>query len=149
MPKSHLMLGFSMISIEVYSVYVIDCFYVCFTCYLSYYGIKLCSVFESLVENNLLDNHTSNYRVFYSAVNLFVVAYICQCHRVINAHRDPTNLHILFFFFTETGTAPVVPFMPPLVLQLGYSPVVLGTIYMILPLVGLLAKPIFGFLADR
>ncbi|KAH8418715.1 hypothetical protein KR222_002804 [Zaprionus bogoriensis] len=53
------------------------------------------------------------------------------------------------YFLFNAGTAPVVPFMPPLVLQLGYSPVVLGTIYMILPIVGLLAKPIFGFIADR
>lgn len=112
-------------------------------------GIKLFMVyFLSLVENSLKDKQTSNYRVFYCTIKLFVVTYICQCHRPINAHRDPTNLHILFFF-TETGTAPVVPFMPQLVLQLGYSSVVLGTIYMILPIVGLLAKPIFGFLADR
>lgn len=39
--------------------------------------------------------------------------------------------------------------MPPLAKQLGYSDVVVGTMYMILPIVGLLAKPLFGYIADR
>ncbi|XP_032592051.1 major facilitator superfamily domain-containing protein 6 isoform X2 [Drosophila grimshawi] len=53
------------------------------------------------------------------------------------------------YFLFNAGTAPVVPFMPQLAQQLGYSPVVVGTIYMILPIIGLLAKPIFGYIADR
>ncbi|XP_017957295.1 major facilitator superfamily domain-containing protein 6 [Drosophila navojoa] len=53
------------------------------------------------------------------------------------------------YFLFNAGTAPVVPFMPPLAKQLGYSDVVVGTMYMILPIVGLLAKPLFGYIADR
>lgn len=48
-----------------------------------------------------------------------------------------------------TGTAPVVPFMPTLAKQLGFSSVVVGTIYTILPLIGLLVKPLFGAIADK
>lgn len=47
------------------------------------------------------------------------------------------------------ATAPVVPFMPTLARQLGFSTVVVGTVYTILPIIGLLVKPLFGFLADR
>ncbi|XP_017136580.1 major facilitator superfamily domain-containing protein 6-like protein A isoform X1 [Drosophila miranda] len=53
------------------------------------------------------------------------------------------------YFLFNAGTAPVVPFMPTLAHQLGYSPVVVGTMYMILPIIGMLAKPLFGYLADR
>lgn len=47
------------------------------------------------------------------------------------------------------ATAPVVPFMPTFAKQLGFSTVVVGTIYTILPIVGMLAKPTFGAIADR
>lgn len=47
------------------------------------------------------------------------------------------------------GTAPVVPFMPTLARQLGFSSVVVGTIYTVLPMVGMLVKPIFGAIADK
>ncbi|XP_068142157.1 LOW QUALITY PROTEIN: major facilitator superfamily domain-containing protein 6 [Drosophila tropicalis] len=53
------------------------------------------------------------------------------------------------YFLFNAGTAPVVPFMPTLALQLGYSSVVVGTMYMILPIIGMLAKPLFGYIADR
>lgn len=42
-----------------------------------------------------------------------------------------------------------MPFMPTLARQLGFSTVVIGTMYTILPIVGMLAKPFFGFVADR
>lgn len=48
-----------------------------------------------------------------------------------------------------SGTAPVVPYMPTLARQLGFSSVVVGTIYTILPIIGMLAKPTFGAIADR
>lgn len=54
-----------------------------------------------------------------------------------------TELYII------TGTAPVVPFMPTLARQLGFSVSSVGTIYTILPVVGMLVKPIFGAIADR
>lgn len=47
------------------------------------------------------------------------------------------------------GTAPVVPYMPTLARQLGFSSVVVGTMYTILPIIGMLAKPTFGAIADR
>ncbi|XP_017095251.2 major facilitator superfamily domain-containing protein 6 isoform X1 [Drosophila bipectinata] len=53
------------------------------------------------------------------------------------------------YFLFNAGTAPVVPFMPTLAGQLGYSPAVVGTMYMILPIIGMMAKPLFGYLADR
>ncbi|XP_073838628.1 sugar baby transporter isoform X1 [Musca autumnalis] len=53
------------------------------------------------------------------------------------------------YFFFNAGTAPVVPFMPTLAKQLGYSNVVVGTMYAILPVIGMLAKPLCGFIADR
>lgn len=53
------------------------------------------------------------------------------------------------YFLFNAGTAPVVPFMPTLVRQLGFSTVVMGTIYTVLPIVGLLVKPLFGIIADR
>ncbi|XP_065076312.1 major facilitator superfamily domain-containing protein 6 [Ochlerotatus camptorhynchus] len=53
------------------------------------------------------------------------------------------------YFLFNAGTAPVVPFMPTLVRQLGFSTVVVGTIYTVLPIVGMLVKPLFGIIADR
>ena len=47
------------------------------------------------------------------------------------------------------GTAPVVPFIPVFAKQLGYSASIVGLVYFVLPLVGMLAKPLFGAIADR
>lgn len=43
----------------------------------------------------------------------------------------------------------MVPFIPVFAKQLGYSASVVGMIYLVLPIVGMLAKPIFGAIADR
>ncbi|XP_034480769.1 major facilitator superfamily domain-containing protein 6 isoform X2 [Drosophila innubila] len=64
----------------------------------------------------------------------------------IDKELVPMKAH---YFLFNAGTAPVVPFMPQLALQLGYSSVVVGTMYMILPIIGLLTKPLFGYIADR
>lgn len=48
-----------------------------------------------------------------------------------------------------SGTAPVQPFMPTFARQLGFSATVVGSIYTVLPIIGMLAKPIFGAIADR
>ncbi|KAL7734867.1 hypothetical protein ACLKA6_011145 [Drosophila palustris] len=64
----------------------------------------------------------------------------------IDKELVPMKAH---YFLFNAGTAPVVPFMPQLALQLGYSSVVVGTMYMILPIIGLVAKPLFGYIADR
>lgn len=39
--------------------------------------------------------------------------------------------------------------MAVLARQLGFSTFIVGTIYSILPILGLVAKPLFGALADR
>ncbi|XP_053683703.1 major facilitator superfamily domain-containing protein 6 [Sabethes cyaneus] len=64
----------------------------------------------------------------------------------INPKLLPMKAH---YFLFNAGTAPVVPFMPTLVRQLGFSTVVVGTIYTVLPIVGMLVKPLFGIIADR
>lgn len=51
------------------------------------------------------------------------------------------------FYFSATG--PIVPFLPTIAKQLGFSPFLTGTIYTILPISGLVAKPLFGALADK
>ena len=48
-----------------------------------------------------------------------------------------------------SGTAPIVPFLSTYAKQLGFSSIIVGTIYLVLPIFGLLAKPIFGAIADR
>lgn len=53
------------------------------------------------------------------------------------------------YFFWNAGTAPVVPFLPVYARQLGFSGVIVGMIYTVLPITGMLAKPIFGAIADR
>lgn len=55
----------------------------------------------------------------------------------------------VFRVTSDSGTAPVVPFIPVFAKQLGYSPKIVGLIYFVLPMVGMLAKPIFGAIADR
>ncbi|KAG4070995.1 hypothetical protein HA402_001432 [Bradysia odoriphaga] len=64
----------------------------------------------------------------------------------IDKEMLPMKAH---YFFFNAGTSTVVPFMPTLIRQLGFSSFIVGTIYTILPVVGLLAKPIFGAIADR
>ncbi|PSN34536.1 hypothetical protein C0J52_19087 [Blattella germanica] len=49
----------------------------------------------------------------------------------------------------QEGTAPIVPFLPIYARQLGFSSIIVGTIYTVLPITGMLAKPIFGAVADH
>ncbi|GAB0093197.1 major facilitator superfamily domain-containing protein 6-A [Sergentomyia squamirostris] len=64
----------------------------------------------------------------------------------INRRLLPMKSH---YFLFNAGTAPIVPFMPTIARQLGFSTVVVGTVYTILPIMGMLAKPTFGVIADR
>jgi len=64
----------------------------------------------------------------------------------INMKLLPMKGH---YFLFNAGTAPVVPFIPTLAKQLGFSSVVVGSIYAFLPVMGMFAKPAFGALADR
>lgn len=59
----------------------------------------------------------------------------------------PCDFPVLLSF--REGTGAVVPFMPVFARQLGVSTVVVGIIYSILPILGLIAKPLFGAVADR
>lgn len=42
-----------------------------------------------------------------------------------------------------------MPFLPTIAKQLGFSGFLVGTIYTVLPISGLIAKPLFGGLADK
>lgn len=53
------------------------------------------------------------------------------------------------YFFFNAATAPVIPFMPVIARQLGFSETVIGIIYTILPFLAMLAKPIMGGIADK
>ncbi|KAL4717839.1 hypothetical protein ACJJTC_000988 [Scirpophaga incertulas] len=53
------------------------------------------------------------------------------------------------FFFFNAGTAPLVPYLSTYARQLGFSSVTVGLIYTVLPIFGLVAKPLFGIIADR
>ncbi|KAJ1524888.1 hypothetical protein ONE63_009752 [Megalurothrips usitatus] len=52
------------------------------------------------------------------------------------------------YFLFNAGSAPIVPFLPVYAKQLGFSSLVVGTIYAILPIFGMLSKPLFGAVAD-
>jgi hypothetical protein len=54
-------------------------------------------------------------------------------------------MHVLYI----PGTAPIVPFLPVYARQLGFSSTVVGMIYTVLPVTGMLAKPIFGAIGDH
>lgn len=56
--------------------------------------------------------------------------------------RSVTKIYI-------SGTGPVTPYMSSYARQLGFSSVIVGFIYTILPISGMLAKPFFGSIADR
>lgn len=47
------------------------------------------------------------------------------------------------------ATGPIVQFLPLIGRQLGFTATLVGTIYTVLPISGLIAKPLFGTLADK
>jgi len=48
-----------------------------------------------------------------------------------------------------SGVAPMTSFLPTIAKQLGYSTVVVGTIYSILPILTLIIRPIVGAIVDQ
>ncbi|KAG8226489.1 hypothetical protein J437_LFUL007371 [Ladona fulva] len=64
----------------------------------------------------------------------------------INKRLVPMKAH---YFLFNAGTAPVVPFLPTYARQLGFSAFAVGTLYTVLPVAGMLAKPACGAIADR
>lgn len=64
----------------------------------------------------------------------------------INKRLVPMKAH---YFLWNAGTGPVVPYMSVYARQLGFSSVIVGLIYTILPIFGMIVKPTFGAIADR
>jgi MFS family permease len=64
----------------------------------------------------------------------------------VNKELLPMKGH---YFFFNAGTGPVQPFLSTYARQLGFSSVVVGVIYTILPICGMLAKPLVGAISDR
>lgn len=50
---------------------------------------------------------------------------------------------------TPAASAPVTPFLSTILKQRGYSPVVVGALFTVLPVPGLLLRPFVGSLTDR
>lgn len=65
---------------------------------------------------------------------------------VINKELVPMKAH---YFLLNAGTGAVTPYLSIYARQLGFSSVVVGLMYTILPIFGMLAKPIFGTIADK
>lgn len=64
----------------------------------------------------------------------------------VNKELLPIKAH---YFLFNAATGPIVPFLPTIAKQLGFSGFLVGTIYMILPISGLVAKPLFGAISDK
>lgn len=64
----------------------------------------------------------------------------------VNKELAPIKSH---YFLYNAATGPMVQFLPTIGKQLGFSATVVGTIYTVLPISGLIAKPLFGSLADK
>ncbi|XP_043488345.1 major facilitator superfamily domain-containing protein 6 [Polistes fuscatus] len=64
----------------------------------------------------------------------------------INYVQLPVKLHY-FFFMGAMG--PILPFLPVYGKQLGVSPLVMGSVTAVLPILFLIAKPLFGFIVDH
>lgn len=64
----------------------------------------------------------------------------------VNKKLLPVKGH---FFFFNAGTAPLVPYLSTYARQLGFSSATVGLIYTVLPVFGLIAKPLFGVIADK
>jgi hypothetical protein len=64
----------------------------------------------------------------------------------VNKELLPRKGH---YFLFNAGTGPVQPFLSTYARQLGFSSVVVGVIYTILPICGMLAKPLIGAISDR
>ncbi|XP_058799956.1 uncharacterized protein LOC131669236 isoform X2 [Phymastichus coffea] len=64
----------------------------------------------------------------------------------INRDLVPIKAHYFLFY---AGTSPLMQFLPTVAKQLGFSGKEVGFIYTILPISGLIAKPLFGSFADK
>ncbi|XP_048488480.1 uncharacterized protein LOC105390359 isoform X2 [Plutella xylostella] len=53
------------------------------------------------------------------------------------------------YFLFNAGIAPLVPFLSTYARHLGLSAATVGAMFMILPIMSLISKPLFGYIADR
>ncbi|CAG9136398.1 unnamed protein product [Plutella xylostella] len=53
------------------------------------------------------------------------------------------------YFLFNAGIAPLVPFLSTYARHLGLSAATVGAMFMILPILSLVSKPLFGYIADR
>ncbi|KAL0103099.1 hypothetical protein PUN28_017440 [Cardiocondyla obscurior] len=65
-----------------------------------------------------------------------------------NVNKELASIKSHYFLY-NAATGPMVQFLPTIGKQLGFSATVVGTIYTVLPISGLVAKPLFGTLADK
>ncbi|KAL4092012.1 hypothetical protein QTP88_026595 [Uroleucon formosanum] len=64
----------------------------------------------------------------------------------INKKLLPMKMH---FFLALAGTASIIPFLSTISKQRGYSPLIVGIIFTVVPLPGLLLRPITGAITDK
>ncbi|XP_060534642.1 major facilitator superfamily domain-containing protein 6 [Cylas formicarius] len=64
----------------------------------------------------------------------------------INKELLPMKGH---YFLFNAGTGAIVPYLSVYARYLGFSSVIVGVIYTFLPICGMIAKPVFGAIADR
>eukprot|EP00102_Acyrthosiphon_pisum_P005260 XP_001949714.2 PREDICTED: major facilitator superfamily domain-containing protein 6-like [Acyrthosiphon pisum] len=64
----------------------------------------------------------------------------------INKKLLPMKMH---FFLAMAGLAPIIPFLSTMSKQRGYSPVIVGLIFTVLPIPGLLVRPVTGAITDK
>ncbi|XP_066138114.1 major facilitator superfamily domain-containing protein 6 [Euwallacea fornicatus] len=64
----------------------------------------------------------------------------------VNKALLPMKTH---YFLWNAGTGPVTPYLSTYSRQLGFSSTIVGVIYTILPISGMIAKPFAGAIADR
>lgn len=66
-----------------------------------------------------------------------------------NSESSVCDMPVLYYFILFAAMGPILPQLPVYGKQLGISPVVMGTVTGILPILFLLSKPLFGFIVDR
>ncbi|CAG9859600.1 unnamed protein product [Phyllotreta striolata] len=71
---------------------------------------------------------------------------VAMQHLEINKKLLPLKAHYLLW---NAGIGPVTPYLTSYIRQLGFSSIIVGVIYTIIPICGMLAKPVLGSIADR
>ncbi|XP_072383960.1 major facilitator superfamily domain-containing protein 6-like isoform X2 [Diabrotica undecimpunctata] len=64
----------------------------------------------------------------------------------INWKLFPIKLH---YFFYHAGLSTVLPYLPPYIRELGFSSIVVGLMYTVMPIANTVARPFLGMIADK